>query len=59
LHWYMNGRYLGPSSPESPRLLPIEHGAHTLTCMTADGATDTVAFEVAAPGGPLVFRPGA
>lgn len=50
LHWYLNERYLGESRPDVPLLIDLAPGTHRLTCMTPQGVTDTVDFEVKSPG---------
>ncbi len=50
LHWYLNERYLGESRPGAPLLIDLAPGTHRLTCMTPQGVTDTVDFEVRSPG---------
>jgi len=50
LHWYLNERYLGESRPDAPLLIDLAPGTHRLTCMTPQGVTDTVDFEVKFPG---------
>lgn len=56
LHWYLNSRYVGRSAPDAPLLLDLAPGMHTLTCMTQQGAIDTVTFEVSRPDAPPRFR---
>lgn len=46
VHWYLDGRFLGTSGLDSPVYLRLEPGEHQLTCLTADGTTDAVRFEV-------------
>ncbi|MCX7045779.1 MAG: penicillin-binding protein 1C [Candidatus Sumerlaeota bacterium] len=56
LHWYMNGRYLGDSSPGAPIMLNLEPGEHQLSCMTEAGAFDRVRFKVVHPEGNITFK---
>jgi membrane carboxypeptidase/penicillin-binding protein PbpC len=49
LHWYLNDRYLGASSGESPLLLNLSPGAHRVSCMSSEGHTHSVAFTVHHP----------
>lgn len=51
IHWYLDNLYLGPSGPQSPRYWELTPGEHTLACMDANGATDTVRFLVNVPAG--------
>ncbi|MCX7013472.1 MAG: penicillin-binding protein 1C [Candidatus Sumerlaeota bacterium] len=46
VYWYLDGLCLGASQPQSPLFLDLEQGKHTLACMTLDGATDRVEYEV-------------
>jgi len=56
LHWYMNARYLGDSSPGAPIMLNLEPGEHQLSCMTEAGAFDRVKFKVVHPEGNITFK---
>ncbi|HPO17024.1 MAG TPA: penicillin-binding protein 1C [Candidatus Hydrogenedentes bacterium] len=55
LHWYLDDRYLGTSSNEAPLYLNLATGEHKVSCMTPNGVTDVVNFEVTLPdaGTPL------
>lgn len=55
LHWYLDDRYLGTSSNETPLYLHLAAGEHKVSCMTPNGVTDVVNFEVTPPdaGTPL------
>ncbi len=48
LHWYLDERYLGTSSVDQPRFLPLSVGQHKLTCLGPNGAIHSVRFEVSA-----------
>lgn len=39
LHWYVNGKYLGESSPGSPLVMDLAAGTSLITCMTPAGDT--------------------
>ena len=56
LYWYINDRFFGQSSPDSPLLLELAAGEHTLACMAPDGSLDRVKFLVTEPRGGLEFR---
>ena len=45
-YWYLNEAFLGQSAPEEPLLLDLKPGKHKLACMTPDGLTDSVEFDV-------------
>ena len=49
LHWYVDERYLGVSTPEKPVYLRLTPGKHKLACMTDGGACQTATFAVSAP----------
>lgn len=46
LSWYLDGRHIGASSPDSPLWLPLTAGEHTLACMNRVGNTARAAFIV-------------
>lgn len=52
VHWYLDGRFLGTSNDEKPLYMPLQPGAHQLSCMAGAGVTDSVHFEVLPPGAP-------
>jgi penicillin-binding protein 1C len=56
LYWYINDRFFGESSPETPLLLELSAGEHTLACMAADGSLDRVKFKVSEPRAGLAFK---
>jgi membrane carboxypeptidase/penicillin-binding protein PbpC len=49
LFWYLDGVFLGKSTPETPVIMRLESGNHSLACMASSGAIDKVAFNVDAP----------
>jgi len=57
LHWYLNGRYLATASGEPTPSLALEPGHHTLACLSATGASDTIAFTVSKAEGGMRFAP--
>lgn len=46
VHWYLDGRFLGTSGPESPLYLALAPGEHHLSCLGDAGTADAVRFEV-------------
>ena len=57
LHWFLDDRYLGASSPERPLQLALAPGPHKLTCMVDQKtSTDTVQFEVVGPRSGVRFK---
>jgi membrane carboxypeptidase/penicillin-binding protein PbpC len=57
VHWYLDDRFLGTSTPETPLYLTLEPGEHRLTCLTGEGTTDAVNFEVLAGAEATEARP--
>ncbi len=55
LHWYLDDRYIGQSSPQSPLYIDLKNGTHHLTCMTGNGRTDSIRFKVELPTGHNLF----
>ena len=51
LWWYLDGRYIGDSTPAAPLYLDLEPGVHRIACMARDGARDTASFTVERPRG--------
>ncbi|MGI6456565.1 MAG: penicillin-binding protein 1C [bacterium] len=49
VHWYLNRQFLGTSHREAPLYLELKEGEQELTCMNAEGQTDTVKFTVLSP----------
>jgi penicillin-binding protein 1C len=49
LHWYVDERYLGASTPEKPVYLDLTPGKHKLACMTDAGSCQTATFAVMLP----------
>ncbi|MBI5092782.1 MAG: penicillin-binding protein 1C [Candidatus Hydrogenedentes bacterium] len=49
LHWYVDERYLGASTPEKPVYLDLTPGKHKLACMTDSGSCQTATFAVTLP----------
>ena len=49
LFWYLDGVFLGKSTPDMPVIMRLESGNHNLACMASSGAIDKVAFNVEAP----------
>ncbi|MBI3117458.1 MAG: penicillin-binding protein 1C [Candidatus Hydrogenedentes bacterium] len=56
LYWYLDGQFLGQSSPGKPVLLALETGAHELSCMGPSGETDCVRFNVRAPAATVELK---
>jgi penicillin-binding protein 1C len=56
LHWYANGKHLGQTDTSTTLTWKLAAGDHTLACMDASGATDTVRFTVEEPGAVPAFR---
>lgn len=46
VHWYLDDRFLGTSTPETPLFLSLKPGEHRLTCLAGEGTTDAVRFAV-------------
>lgn len=55
-HWYLDGLYLGDSGPGKDLFVDLTPGLHRLACMTLDGQTDSVQFEVTLPEGNARFK---
>ena len=51
VHWYLDDLYIGSSSPEKGVHLDLKAGRHKLVCMTPDGLTKQVEFDVVRPSG--------
>jgi len=49
VHWYLDDVYLGQSSPGAPMYWGLVLGEHRVTCVAADGRTDSVGFAVVRP----------
>jgi membrane carboxypeptidase/penicillin-binding protein PbpC len=49
VHWYLNGRFLATTQPRQSLLLDLTPGNHKLVCMTPQGTTAQVRFQVAQP----------
>lgn len=49
LYWYLNNTFIGASEPTRPLMLGLTPGKHKLVCMTPEGLTDQVQFEVGDP----------
>lgn len=52
INWYLDERHLGSATPQSPLFLDLTPGRHTLACLTASGAVDSVTIEVLQPTPP-------
>lgn len=46
LYWYLDEEFIGAADPVNPLLLDLKPGRHKLVCMTPQGLTDQVQFEV-------------
>ena len=49
IHWYLDDLYIGSSSPEKGVHLNLKAGRHKLVCMTPEGLTKQVEFDVVRP----------
>jgi len=56
LHWYLNDRYCGTSSPTDPLFIDLAPGDHKLVCMADGGSVDEVAFKVEQSLSSILFR---
>ena len=56
LYWYMDGRFLGTSKPMEDLSMKLELGRHVVACMSDEGETHEVSFEVSAPKSYLDFK---
>lgn len=56
LHWYVDGRFIATSRPQQPVSIRLELGGHVVACMSDQGQTHEVQFEVAAPKSYLEFK---
>jgi penicillin-binding protein 1C len=56
VHWYIDDRYVGASGPDQALLLDLEPGEHKAVCMTPEGSTDQVKFQVVPPGEQVRFK---
>ena len=45
-HWYLDDRYVGSASPDSPLYLGLTAGTHRITCMSSQGDTAQAKFTV-------------
>ena len=45
-HWYLDDRYVGSASPDSPLYLGLTAGTHRITCMSPQGDTAQAKFTV-------------
>jgi penicillin-binding protein 1C len=52
VHWYCNDRFVATSNPGRPVMLDLTIGHHKLVCMTSEGLTAQVRFQVTEPGAP-------
>jgi len=57
VHWYLNGRFLATSQPNQPVLLDLKPGRHKLVCMTPQGATAQVRYQVSEPAMSQIVSP--
>lgn len=48
IFWFLNGEYVGESSPETPLFVSIPQGTHTVLACDASGQSDTVTLTVVA-----------
>ncbi len=49
LHWYLDDKYIGDSGQNRGVFIDLEAGAHRLTCMSMEGETDTIEYNVHVP----------
>jgi penicillin-binding protein 1C len=56
VYWYLDDRFLGHSAPQTPLTLELKPGCHKLVCMTAEGVSDQVTFEVLLPAAAMRFK---
>ncbi len=50
LHWFVDDRYLGESTPEQTLMLDLAEGTHKIVCIAADGRVCTAGYNVSRPG---------
>lgn len=56
LHWYADDQYLGQSGYDKPVYWTLALGEHKITCVSSDGATDSVKFKVVKPAGGVEIK---
>lgn len=56
LHWYVDGRFIATSRPQEPVPMKLELGQHVVACMSDQGQTHEVHFEVTPPRSYLEFK---
>jgi penicillin-binding protein 1C len=56
VHWYLDDKFVGSSTPGSPQYLDLQPGPHALTCMSEAGETTGVQFEVRTPETQVPFE---
>jgi penicillin-binding protein 1C len=56
VHWFVNGSFAGSGTKHDPVLIDLSPGEHVVSCMTNEGAEDSVRFSVSAPYRPRRFE---
>lgn len=46
IHWYLDDKFLGTSTPDKPIILDLKQGTHKLVGMTPDGTSSKIEFKV-------------